>query len=247
MIVVPAIDLKQGRCVRLRQGDMAQETVFSDNPVKMALRWEADGAELLHIVDLDGAVSKKPVNHETIQKILSAVNIPVQIGGGIRDSETIKTYLSWGVDRVILGTVALRTPNLVKEMCRMFPGRIVVGIDARDGKVAIEGWTETTDTDIMNLAHRYESFGVRAIIFTDIKRDGMQTGPNIDTTRALAYSVKVPIYAAGGVATLDDIKKIATIKDCGIEGVITGRAIYTGTLNFRDAVLFTQSLISRHD
>lgn len=244
MIVVPAIDLKQGRCVRLRQGDMAQETVFSDNPVEMALRWETEGAELLHIVDLDGAVSQKPVNHETIKKILSAVRTPVQVGGGIRDSATIETYLSWGVDRVILGTVALRTPNLVKEMCRMFPARIVVGIDARDGKVAVEGWTETTDTDSMNLAKRYESFGVRAIIFTDIKRDGMQTGPNIDSARELACSVTVPIYVAGGVSTLDDIKKIADIRDCGVEGVITGRAIYSGTLNFRDAVLFTKGLLT---
>lgn len=240
MIVVPAIDLKQGRCVRLRQGNMAQETVFSDDPAKTALRWEADGAELLHIVDLDGAASQRPVNHETIQKILSVVKIPVQVGGGIRDSETIKTYLSWGVDRVILGTVALRKPDWVQEMCRIFPGRIVVGIDARDGKVAIEGWTETTNTDILNLARKYESVGVRAIIFTDIKRDGMQTGPNIDGTRELACSVRVPIYAAGGVSTLDDIKKVATIKDCGIEGVITGRAIYAGTLDFRDAVLFTR-------
>ena len=241
MIVVPAIDLKQGRCVRLRQGDMAQETVFSNNPVEMALRWESDGAELLHIVDLDGAVSKRPANHESIKNILSALKIPVQVGGGIRDSETIETYLSWGVNRVILGTVAHRNPDLVKEMCRIFPGRIVVGIDARNGKVAVEGWTETTDTDVLTLAQKYEDFGVRAIIFTDIKRDGMQTGPNIEATKDLARSVGVPIYVAGGVSTLDDIKKIAAIEDHGVEGVITGRAIYSGTLIFREAVLFTRS------
>lgn len=245
MIVVPAVDLKQGRCVRLIQGDMKKETVFSDNPVEMALRWQSEGAELLHIVDLDGAINQKPVNHQVVRKILAAVKIPVQVGGGIRNSETIETYLSWGVDRVILGTIALREPGLVEEMCRRFPGQIVVGIDARDGKVAIEGWTETTDINAVSLARNYERFGVRAIIFTDIKRDGMQTGPNIDTTRELACSIHVPVYAAGGVSTLDDIKKIATLRDCGVEGVITGRAIYTGTLNFRDAVLFTRSLPSR--
>lgn len=242
MIVVPAIDLKQGRCVRLKQGDMAQETVFSDNPVEMALKWESAEASLLHIVDLDGAVTKKPVNHYVIKEILSTVKIPVQVGGGIRDADTVGMYLSWGVDRVILGTVAQKNPALIRDMCRNYPGRIVVGIDARNGKVAIEGWTEATDTTITDLAKTYEDLNVRAIIFTDIKRDGMQTGPNIETTKELALSVSVPIFVAGGVSTLDDIKKIAAISHCGIEGVITGRAIYAGTLNFYEAVLFTKDL-----
>lgn len=242
MIVVPAIDLKQGKCVRLKQGDMARETVFSDNPVEMALRWESQGAQLLHVIDLDGAISRKPVNHPIIKEIVHHLKIPVQVGGGIRDEETADIYLSGGVDRVILGTVAHKNPALVEALCRKYPGRIVVGIDARDGKVAVEGWTESTETTVIKLAQRYESMEVRAIIFTDIKRDGMQTGPNLEMTRELALSVRIPVFVAGGVSTLQDIKEIASIRDCGIEGVITGRAIYAGSLNFLEAVRFTGSL-----
>lgn len=242
MIIVPAIDLKAGRCVRLKQGDMAQETIFSDNPVEMALRWESQGAELLHIVDLDGAVSQKPINHEIIKTVLKAVKIPVEIGGGIRTSDTVRAYMEWGADRVILGTVAQKDPSLVRDMCKAFPSGIVVGIDARNGKVAVEGWTEITDATAIDLARKYEGFGVRAIIFTDIKRDGMQTGPNIETTKELALAISVPVYVAGGVSTLDDIKRVAEIRECGIEGVITGRAIYSGSLSLRDAVSYLKTL-----
>ncbi|MEZ4526402.1 MAG: 1-(5-phosphoribosyl)-5-[(5-phosphoribosylamino)methylideneamino]imidazole-4-carboxamide isomerase [Desulfobacterales bacterium] len=240
MIIIPAIDLKQGKCVRLLQGRMDAETVFSDDPAAMAARWAGDGAELIHVVDLDGAVRKTPQNLVSIKKILETVNIPLQIGGGIREAETIRMYLDMGLDRVIIGTEAVRNPQLVKDACKAFPGRIVVGIDARSGMVAIEGWTQTTKTPATDLARRFEDSGVAAINFTDISRDGMQTGPNIEETRKLAEAVSIPVIASGGVSSLSDIRNLLPLEAVGVTGVITGRALYSGTLNLREAISFVR-------
>ncbi len=236
MLVVPAIDLKGGRCVRLYQGQMDKETVFSQDPVAMARRWEAEGAELLHLVDLDGAVSGQPVNRPEIEAILKAVSVPVELGGGIRDLATIEEYLALGVDRVILGTVACREPELVREACRLFPGRIVVGIDVRGEKVAVSGWVDTVEIHFLDLAKLFEEAGPRAIIFTDISRDGTRSGVNVEKTRSLVEAVSIPVYAAGGVSTLEDIRQLLPLASLGLEGVITGRAIYTGSLDLREAI-----------
>jgi len=242
MIIIPAIDIKNGRCVRLFQGRMDSETVFSDDPSAMAKRWEEEGAELIHVVDLDGAVGKRPQNMDSIQKILEVVNVPVQVGGGIRNEETIKMYLGFGIRRVIVGTEAIQNPQLVKDACRAFPDQIVVGIDARKGMVAIEGWTKTTEIQAVDLAKQFEDCGVAAIIFTDIHRDGMQTGPNINETRRLAENVSIPVIASGGVSTIEDIINLFPLKEAGVTGVITGRAIYNGTLNLKEAIQ-----ISKHN
>ncbi len=236
MIIIPAIDLKQGKCVRLLQGRMDAETVFSDDPGAMAARWAGEGAEIIHVVDLDGAVRKTPQNLVSIKKILETVKIPIQIGGGIRDAETVGMYLNLGIQRVIIGTEAIRNPQLVKDACKAFPGRIVVGIDARNGMVAIEGWTQTTNTPATDLAKMFEDSGVAAINFTDISRDGMQTGPNIEETRKLAESVSIPVIASGGVSTLSDILNLLPLEAAGVTGVITGRALYSGTLNLKEAI-----------
>ncbi|AOY59176.1 1-(5-phosphoribosyl)-5-[(5-phosphoribosylamino)methylideneamino]imidazole-4-carboxamide isomerase [Desulfococcus multivorans] len=240
MIIIPAIDIKNGKCVRLRQGRMDSETVFGEDPAAMALRWEADGAEMIHVVDLDGAVEKKPRNLVSIKRILDAVKIPIQVGGGIRDIETIEMYLSVGIRRIIIGTEAIRNPALVEEACRNHPGRIVVGIDAREGLVAIEGWTETTRIRAVELARRFEQSGVAAINFTDIHRDGMQTGPNLEATRELAESVSIPVVASGGVSTLRDIRNLMPLEPFGVIGVITGKALYAGTLNLKEAIDLTR-------
>ncbi len=236
MIIIPAIDIKNGKCVRLLQGRMDAETVFSDDPAAMARRWAEAGAELIHVVDLDGAVQKQPVNLETIRTICSDISVPVQVGGGIRDQQTIRMYLELGVERVVIGTEAIRNPDLVKNACRDFPGRIVVGIDARDGWVAVEGWTETTRTKATDLARLFEDSGVAAINFTDIHRDGMQTGPNLEETRRLAESVRIPVVASGGVSTLEDIHRLRPLASAGVVGVITGKALYTGTLDLGEAI-----------
>ncbi|MGE0084371.1 MAG: 1-(5-phosphoribosyl)-5-[(5-phosphoribosylamino)methylideneamino]imidazole-4-carboxamide isomerase [Desulfococcaceae bacterium] len=236
MIIIPAIDLKQGKCVRLLQGRMDAETVFSDDPAAMAARWAGEGAEIIHVVDLDGAVHKTPKNLVSIKKILETVKIPIQIGGGIRDAETIRMYLDLGINRVIIGTEAIRNPQLVKDACKIFPGRIVVGIDARNGMVAIEGWTQTTKTPATDLAKMFEDSGVAAINFTDISRDGMQTGPNIEETRKLAEAVSIPVIASGGVSTLSDIRNLLPLEALGVTGVITGRALYSGTLDLKEAI-----------
>lgn len=236
MIVIPAIDIKQGRCVRLLQGRMDAETVFSDNPAAMAVKWAELGAERIHVVDLDGAVSKEPIHFETVQAIRKSVSIPIQIGGGIRDMKTIVRYFDAGVDRVIIGTEAIRNPALVREAGRFYPGRIVVGIDARNGKVAIEGWTQTTEVVAVDLAKSLEDCGVAAIHFTDIHRDGMQTGPNIEETRKLAEAISIPVIASGGVSTIDDIRKLLPLEAVGVVGVITGRALYAGTLDLQEAI-----------
>jgi phosphoribosylformimino-5-aminoimidazole carboxamide ribotide isomerase len=236
MMIIPAVDIKDGRCVRLQQGEMDRETVFSNNPALMAQRWQEAGAELLHLVDLNGAIDKKPKNLTTIQAILDAVHIPVQLGGGIRDMDTIATYIDKGVSRVVLGTEAIRNPDLIIQAALRFPERIVVGIDARNGFVAIEGWTETTGTTAIDLARRFENVGLAAINFTDIHRDGMQTGPNLEATRRLAEAVSIPVVASGGVSTIEDIKNLLRLESAGVQGVITGKALYNGSLDLKEAI-----------
>ncbi len=240
MIVIPAIDLKNGRCVRLIQGDLDRETVYSDDPPKMALHWQQLGAALLHVVDLDGAVEGVPRNLALIHRIVRELTIPVEVGGGIRTLETIGAYLNAGVSRVVLGTKAAQDPTFLREACREFPGRVVAGIDARDGYVAVKGWTETTDRRASDLAGEMADAGVCAIIFTDIQRDGMQSGPNIESTRALAEAVSVPVIASGGVSSLNDVKAVLEIERFGVTGLITGRAIYAGTLDLREAIALTR-------
>ncbi len=236
MIIIPAIDIKEGRCVRLFQGRMESETVFSDNPAAMAKRWESEGAELIHVVDLDGAFKKHPQNLNSIKKIIDSVRAHVQVGGGIRNEKTIKMFLDLGAKRVIIGTEAAQNPKLVMDACKAFPGQIVVGIDSRDGRVAIEGWAKTTQINAVDLAKRFEDCGVAAINFTDIHRDGMQTGPNIDETRRLAEAVSIPVVASGGVSTLEDIKNLLPLREVGVVGIITGRALYSGNLNLKEAI-----------
>lgn len=218
---------------------MEAETVFSNDPAEMAKRWEEEGAEIIHVVDLDGAVEKSPRNLDSIRKILKIINVPIQVGGGIRNEKTIRTYLDLGVKRVIIGTEAIKNPKLIKDACKVFPGRIVVGIDARNGLVAIEGWTKTTQIKAINLAKQFESCGVAAINFTDIHRDGMQTGVNIMATKLLAESVSIPVVASGGVSTVEDIKKLIPLQGVGVVGVIIGRALYSGTLNLKEAIKVT--------
>jgi phosphoribosylformimino-5-aminoimidazole carboxamide ribotide isomerase len=240
MLVIPAIDLKDGVCVRLEQGLMEKDTVFNDNPAAQALEWQNQGAELLHIVDLDGAFAGKPKNKTAIEAILKAITIPAQLGGGIRDLATIEAYLSLGLSRVIIGTAAQRNPELVREACAKFPGRIVVGIDAKNGMVAVQGWAELTDITAIELARKFEDCGVTAIIYTDISRDGMLQGPNLEATQALAESVAIPVIASGGVSSLKDIERLMTIEQSGVTGVITGKAIYTGAIRLGEAIALTK-------
>ena len=236
MIVIPAIDIKGGRCVRLLQGRMDAETVFSDDPAAMARQWADQGAEMIHVVDLDGALEKTPKNLDAIRSILDSVQVPVQVGGGIRSAENIRAFLDLGVYRVIIGTEAIRNPELVTEACKNFSDRIVVGIDARDGWAAIEGWTETTRIRAVDLARQFEDSGVAAVNFTDIHRDGMQTGPNIEETRRMAEAVSIPVLASGGVSTLADIHNLLPLESVGVVGVITGKALYSGTLDLQEAI-----------
>ena len=235
MILIPAVDIKNGQCVRLFQGRMDEETVFSDDPVSQARQWEAEGAARVHLVDLDGAVESRPRNLALIENIVKAVTVPVQVGGGIRDMETIRHYLGIGVHQVILGTVAIENPGLVREAAAEFPGRIVVGIDANDGMVAVDGWTKTTETRAVDLARDFEGAGVSAIIFTDIARDGTHGGVNLEQTRELAESVSIPVIASGGVSTLAHLEELKGIESSGVIGVISGRALYEGTLNIGEA------------
>ncbi len=240
MIVIPAIDLKGGCCVRLEQGVMDRDTVFNENPVEQALEWQRQGAELLHIVDLDGAFAGEPKNRASIEAIVGEIKIPTQLGGGIRDLATIEAYLNMGIGRVIIGTAAQRNPELVKDACKLFPGKIVVGIDAKNGMVAVQGWAEVTGVSAVDLAKRFEGYGVAAIIYTDISRDGMLQGPNIQATKALAEAVAIPVIASGGVSSLKDIENLMAIEGSGVVGVITGKAIYTGSLLLADAVALTK-------
>lgn len=236
MIIIPAVDIKNGKCVRLSQGRMDAETVFSDDPAAMAKKWEDQGAQIIHVVDLDGAVGKQPRNLDTIRQIVERVDARIQVGGGIRNEDTIRMFLDMGVYRVIVGTEAIRNPTLVKSACRLFPDRIVIGIDARNGLVAIEGWTQTTRVRAVDLAKQYEDLGVAAINFTDIHRDGMQTGPNITETRHLAESISIPVVASGGVSVLEDIIRLMPLAAVGVVGVITGRALYSGSLDLKQAI-----------
>lgn len=236
MLVIPAIDLKDGKCVRLRQGRMEDDTVFSDDPLAVAERWVQAGARRLHIVDLNGAFAGKPVNAAIIREIVSAYpDLPVQVGGGIRDDDTIQSYLDAGVRYVILGTKAINTPHFVGDVCREFPGHIIVGLDAKNGKVAIDGWSKLSHHDVIDIAQRFEKDGVEAIIYTDISRDGMMGGVNLEATVTLARAVSIPIIASGGISSLEDIKALCAVSDEGITGVITGRALYEGTLDLAAA------------
>ena len=236
MLIIPAVDIKNGKCVRLFQGRFDSETVFSDDPAAMAKRWENEGAEIIHVIDLDGAVEKSPKNLNSIERIIESVEAYIQVGGGIRTAKTAKMYLDLGVKRVIIGTEAIKNPKFVKDACKAFPDQIVVGIDARDGLVAIEGWTETTRIKDVDLARRFEDCGVAAINFTDIHRDGMETGPNIEATRRIAEAVSIPVVASGGVSTIEDIKKLMPLEAVGVVGVITGRALYSGSLSLKAAI-----------
>jgi phosphoribosylformimino-5-aminoimidazole carboxamide ribotide isomerase len=240
-IVIPAIDLKGGKCVRLEQGLMERDTVFSDNPAEQASEWVRQGGELLHIVDLDGAFAGVPKNRTAISAIVSSISIPTQLGGGIRDISTIEAYLELGIGRVILGTAAQRNPELVMEGSRLFPGRIVVGIDAKEGMVAVQGWAEVTGMRAVDLARKFEGYGVAAIIYTDISRDGMMAGPNIAATKALAEAISIPVIASGGVSSLKDIEKLMAVESSGVTGVITGKAIYTGAFRLAEAVDLTRA------
>lgn len=236
MIIYPAIDLKDGKCVRLYKGDMTDETVYNDDPAAQAHEWARAGFSWLHIVDLDGAAHGSPENHHIVRDIIKAVDIPVQLGGGIRGHAHIEHWLSEGVSRVILGTAAVRDPELVRRACSEFPGQIAVGIDARKGRVAVEGWVSDANIDVIELAGHFEDAGVAAIIYTDIDRDGTGFGPNVEATIALAQATSIPVIASGGVGSLEDIKSVQAAMEHGIEGVIVGRAFYDGSVDTQEAL-----------
>lgn len=236
MLLIPAIDLKGGKCVRLRQGRMEDDTVFSDDPVAVAGRWVAAGARRLHLVDLDGAFAGKPVNAGVIAEIAAAFpDLPIQVGGGIRDEETIEAYLAAGVQFVIIGTKAVNAPHFVGDVCTEFPGHIIVGLDAKDGKVAIDGWSKLSHHDVIDMAQHFERDGVEAIIYTDISRDGMMQGVNVEATRRLAQAISIPVIASGGVTNLDDLRALKAVQSDGIMGAILGRALYEGTIDLAEA------------
>ena len=237
MLLIPAIDIKDGKCVRLRQGDMQDSTVFADDPLNAARRWVEAGAERLHIVDLDGAAAGEPVNADLVHRIVEEFpDVPIQLGGGIRDEDTVEAYLNAGVQYVILGTKAVNEPHFVSDLCVEFPRHIIVGLDAKEGKIAVDGWSKLSKHDLIDLAQHFENDGVEAILYTDISRDGMLTGINVDATRKLAESIRIPVIAAGGLTGLDDIRAVCGIADSGVIGVVTGRAIYEGTLDFSEGL-----------
>lgn len=236
MILFPAIDLKDGQCVRLYKGLMEQATVFNDSPADQAQRFEQQGFTWIHIVDLNGAFEGKPVNESAVQEIIETSGLKLQLGGGIRTLETVKYWLDLGINRVILGTVALRNPALVKEACKLFPNQIVVGIDGKEGKVAVEGWAETSEISVIELAKKFEDCGVSAIIYTDVGRDGAMQGPDIEGTQKLAQAVNIPVIASGGVSSNDDLDAIKTLESDGVVGVISGRAIYDGCIDIELAL-----------
>ncbi|AXE34905.1 1-(5-phosphoribosyl)-5-[(5-phosphoribosylamino)methylideneamino]imidazole-4-carboxamide isomerase [Chromobacterium phragmitis] len=237
MLLIPAIDLKDGQCVRLRQGAMDDATIFSDDPVKVAAHWRDQGARRLHLVDLNGAFAGKPKNLSVIRDILGEVgdDMPVQLGGGIRDLDTIEAYLDMGLSYVIIGTAAVKTPGFLHDACDAFPGQVIVGLDAKDGMVAIDGWAKITNHNVIDLAKRFEDYGVNSVIYTDIGRDGMMTGVNMEATVKLAQALTIPVIASGGLTNLDDIRALCAVEDEGIEGAITGRAIYEGSIDFAAA------------
>jgi len=243
MLIIPAIDLKDGKCVRLKQGEMDSADVFGE-PADMAARWLAAGARRLHLVDLNGAFAGKPKNLDAVKAILAVIgeDIPVQLGGGIRDLETIERYLDAGLRYVIIGTAAVKRPGFLHEACDAFPGSVIVGLDAKDGKVAIDGWSKITGHDVVDLAKRFEDYGVESVIYTDIGRDGMLSGVNIEATVRLAQSLTIPVIASGGLTNLDDVHKLCAVEQDGVAGVIAGRSIYQGTLDFAEAQKLADSL-----
>ena len=237
MLIIPAIDLKDGKCVRLKQGVMNDATVFSDDPAASALQWLEQGARRLHVIDLNGAAAGRPKNESAIRAITEAVGekLPIQLGGGIRDLDTIERYLDQGVSYVIIGTAAVKTPGFLHDACTAFGGHVLVALDAKDGKVAVDGWSKMTGHDVVDLAKKFQDYGVEAIIYTDIGRDGMLTGVNVEATVALARNLTVPVIASGGITNIDDVKALCAVESEGIVGAITGRAVYQGTLDFRAA------------
>ncbi len=244
MQLIPAIDLKDGHCVRLKQGDMLQSTVFSEDPAAMAQSWFDKGARRLHLVDLNGAFAGKPQNFAAIKSILKAVgqDIPVQLGGGIRDLDTIERYIDAGLQYVIIGTAAIKNPGFLQDACTAFPGHIIVGLDAKDGKVATDGWSKLTKHDVIDIAKKFEGYGVESIIYTDIGRDGMLSGVNIEATLKLAQALTIPVIASGGLSNMADIEKLCAVEGDGIQGVICGRAIYSGDLDFAAAQIRADEL-----
>jgi len=242
MLIIPAIDLKDAKCVRLKQGDMQQATIFSEDPPAMAKHWLGQGAKRLHVVDLNGAHAGKPKNETVIRKLVAAAgdDMPVQLGGGIRDLDTIERYLDSGVSYVVIGTAAVKTPGFLHDACGAFPGHVMVALDARDGKVAVEGWSKMTGHEVVDLAKKIQDHGVEAIIYTDIGRDGMLSGINIDATVRLARELTVPVIASGGITDMKDVEALCAVESEGIIGAITGRALYEGTLDFAQAVAFAE-------
>lgn len=243
MLIIPAIDLKDGHCVRLQQGDMKSATVFSEDAGATAKHWAAQGAKRLHVVDLNGAFAGKPRNEAAVKEIVAAAgdDMPIQLGGGIRDLDTIERYLDDGITWIVIGTAAVKNPGFLHEACDAFPGHIIVGLDAKDGKVATDGWSKLTGHDVVDLAMRFQDYGVEAVIYTDIGRDGMMTGINIDATVKLAQALTIPVIASGGLNSLDDLKKLIAVESEGIMGAITGRAVYEGKLDFKKALALTAS------
>lgn len=245
MLLIPAIDLKDGKCVRLRQGRMEDDTVFSDDPVAVAAHWVEQGARRLHLVDLNGAFAGEPVNGDVVNAIARKFpDLPIQIGGGIRSPEIIEAYLSAGVQWLIIGTKAVKEPEFVRDMCKQFAGHIIVGLDAKDGWVATDGWANVTDVNVIDLARQFEGDGVSAIVYTDISRDGMLQGVNVDATVRLAEAVNIPVIASGGITNLDDVRALSKVAACGIEGAITGRAIYEKTLDFAEGQALSDALMA---
>ena len=242
MLIIPAIDIKDGQCVRLLQGDMNSATVFSNDAAAMARQWTDAGAKRLHVVDLNGAFAGKPRNEAAVKAIVAAVgsDIPIQLGGGIRDLETIERYLDDGISYIVIGTAAVKNPGFLHEACDAFPSHIIVGLDAKDGKVATDGWSKITGHDVIDLAKRFQDYGVEAVIYTDIGRDGMMTGLNIEATVKLAQALTIPVIASGGLNSLEDIKKLCAVEDEGIIGAITGRAVYEGKLDFKKALALAE-------
>jgi phosphoribosylformimino-5-aminoimidazole carboxamide ribotide isomerase len=249
MVIIPAIDVKDGRCVRLKQGDMQDATVYSEDPVAMAKHWLAQGARRLHVVDLNGAAAGRPKHEAMIRDIVKALDgkVPVQLGGGIRDLDTIEKYLDYGVAYVIIGTAAVKNPGFVSDACTAFSGHVLVALDAKDGKVAVEGWSKLTGHDVVDLAKKFEDYGVEAIIYTDIGRDGMLTGVNVDATVRLARELRTPVIASGGLASLNEVQALCAIESEGIVGVITGRALYQGTLDLKQAQAEADKLSRKGD
>lgn len=236
MIIIPAIDLKDGRCVRLSQGDFSRVTVYSDDPVGIAKKWQENGAERIHVVDLDGSRSGSPQNMDVIRGIVAEVRLPIEVGGGIRGMKTIETYIGMGVNWVVLGTMALKDKGFVRNACNAYKGKIILGIDANEGKASIQGWTEQTSESAVDVAKSYEGYGLAAIIYTDIKRDGMETGVNMEATGELAQSVDIPVIASGGVSSMEDIRRLKEIEKFGVIGVIVGKALYSGAISLKEAI-----------